>query len=65
MQLSETLKQEREYVKATLAGKCICDKCGCTLDDYAERCAAPLGDPCPGFLAVAAVMAEFRDKEKA
>lgn len=52
--------QERTAVEATLAGKVICDRCGATLADYAEKCTAPLNEWCPGFRAIEKAAAAAR-----
>lgn len=51
MKRSERLKNERAFVEAALPGV-ICDRCGATLDTFADACTADLADPCPGFMAV-------------
>lgn len=41
---ARTAMVEAEIGKAT-----ICDRCGATLDTFADTCSAALDDPCPGF----------------
>lgn len=36
-----------------------CQRCGCRLVEMADKCTAQLADPCPGFVAIEAAMAEF------
>jgi hypothetical protein len=43
---------EADRVESILSGQVICSRCGATLDDYADKCSAPLESPCPGFLLV-------------
>ena len=44
-------KDRRARVEA-LGDKVICDRCGATLADYADKCAAALNEACPGFQAI-------------
>lgn len=44
--------REIERVTADLGDKVICDRCGCNLDTFADKCSAPLDEPCPGFMAI-------------
>lgn len=50
---------QNTYVQRTLGGKVICDRCGATLDNYADVCSAALGDPCPGFRAIDDAKTDF------
>lgn len=64
MQLSETLKQERAFVEKSLASKCICERCKCRLDNFADKCTAGLQESCPGFEAIEEVKAQFHKERK-
>ena len=48
----EPQERRRLSVEAALAGKVICDRCGATLETYAEACTAELSERCPGFEAI-------------
>ena len=39
----------KEAVEEALGDSVICDVCQATLETYADRCTADLGDVCPGF----------------
>lgn len=42
-----------EKVEAALGdGRVICDRCGATLETYADKCTADLDARCPGFEAI-------------
>lgn len=41
MKLSQRLKDEEAFVRAELPGT-ICERCGATLDTYADQCSADL-----------------------
>ena len=41
-----------DRVAPKLKGRVICDRCGATIDTYADACTADLDDPCPGFLTI-------------
>ncbi len=44
-------------VRAALGDGEICDRCGATIDTYAEVCTATdLTDDCPGFVAIEAAL---------
>jgi hypothetical protein len=48
-------RERRQRVEKVLGdGRVICDRCHATLATYAEACAAPLAERCPGFEAVEA-----------
>lgn len=53
------LKKRNAFIEERLGGDVICDRCGATLDTFAEACTAGLDDPCPGFMAVDAAVEEF------
>jgi hypothetical protein len=59
MERDDRKQAETRAVEAALVGKVICDWCGATLDDFAERCAADLLVVCPGFVAIERAKAEF------
>lgn len=59
MKLSERLKHEGAFVKEKLGTDPICNRCGATLDTFADDCSADLDDPCPGFLAIDGAKADF------
>lgn len=60
MRLSEDLKAERRHVEATLKGLVICERCGATIDTFADVCTADLSDLCPGFNAIDAAKSEYQ-----
>ena len=41
-----------ERVERRLAGRVICNRCGATLETYADQCNADLAERCPGFEAI-------------
>jgi ribosomal protein L40E len=45
-------KEERARVESKLLGALICERCGATLETYADACTARLDEACPGFMAV-------------
>lgn len=57
--LSDRLQKEHLYVAEHLGGKVICDRCGATLDTFADACSADLCDICPGFTAIDQAKAAF------
>jgi len=57
--LSERLQRERVFIDAKFGANSICDRCGATLDTFADACSADLDDACPGFLAIDNAKAEF------
>ena len=57
--LSERLQKEHKFITAKFGRSSICDRCGATLDTFADVCEADLDDPCPGFLAIDNAKAEF------
>lgn len=50
----ERLRVERiARVEAALGdGRAICDRCGATLESYADICSANFDEACPGFVAI-------------
>jgi len=36
-------------VEAVLGNSIICGRCRCTFPEMADKCTAPLEEPCPGF----------------
>ena len=50
--------REVAYVQAHCTGT-ICDRCGATLDTFADQCSAELDDACPGFLVIDAAKMRF------
>lgn len=63
MTISQRLLDERAFVEQTLAQSVICARCGTTLREYADRCAADLADACEGFLAIEKAKAAFTLRE--
>ena len=59
MRESKRLIELRAYVEQKLAGQIICERCGATLETFADVCTADLSDACPGFMAIEKVRAEF------
>lgn len=59
MKPSKRYMERLEFVETKLAGAVICDQCNCTLDTFAEKCSAGLGDACPGFAAIEWAKEEF------
>lgn len=59
MNLSQRLKDERAFVERSLAGREICQRCGASLDTFADICTADLNDPCPGYLAIETAKQQF------
>lgn len=56
---SDRLKNEGEFVVGKRGRKEICERCGATLETFADTCSADLDDACPGFLAIDAAKMEF------
>lgn len=64
-----TKQREIKWDKKTLAARAwytagrmvdfCCSTCGANSIDMADKCSAPLDVPCPGFLGIEAVHAEF------
>jgi hypothetical protein len=46
------VKRQKQLEDALGDGRIICERCGATLATYADACAAEIGDPCPGVLAM-------------
>lgn len=42
-----------------LGEEVICDRCGTTTQQMAEKCTAALDDPCPGFMRYDAVRTKY------
>lgn len=59
MKISKRLQMESAFVEGKLGSSVICTRCGATLDTYADACSADLADPCPGFMTIENVRAEF------
>lgn len=59
MKLSDRLKQEHAFIVAKFSYNPICDRCGATLDTFADACSADLTDPCQGFLTIDNAKSEF------
>ncbi len=43
-----------------LGNRVICERCGATMQTYADACTADLGDACPGFVAIEEAVKESR-----
>lgn len=56
---SERLQNEHRFIVGKFGAASICDRCGATLDTFADACTADLDDACPGFLAIDNAKAEF------
>jgi len=48
----DEVRRQRRLEDALGDGRIICERCGATLATYADVCAAEIGDPCPGDLAM-------------
>jgi hypothetical protein len=59
MKKSERMQREGEFIREKFGTGSICQRCGATLDTFADACTADLTDPCPGFLAIDRAKAEF------
>ncbi len=55
-------KTEADRVELYLGSNSICSRCGAGLADYADKCGASLGEPCPGFLLIEGVRLHIRRK---
>ena len=48
----EARRRVLEAVEQRLGGRPICDRCGATIQTYAEVCTADIDLRCPGFEAI-------------
>lgn len=56
--MREPTPDERQCVERRLAGKTICERCGATLESFADQCTADLSERCPGFEAIERALEE-------
>jgi hypothetical protein len=48
----DEVRRQKRLDDALGDGRIICERCGATFATYAFACAAEIGDPCPGDLAM-------------
>jgi hypothetical protein len=51
---------ERGKIERFCGDEVICSRCGANLNSYADKCSAPLDDPCFGFLVIEGLRLHFR-----
>jgi ribosomal protein L40E len=54
------LMTEREFIENAIHQEVICDRCGATLETYADVCTAQLNERCPGFVLIENTLNEIR-----
>lgn len=62
--LSKQMQEEQDFVAKKLGTDPICDRCGATVDTFADDCSAELDDPCPGFLAIDKAKDQFKGRRR-
>ena len=57
--LSPRMKAQSDYVQQKLGESVICQRCGATLETFADACQTDLSEMCEGFQTIEAAREEF------